>query len=82
MTNVGEIITNYNEKQIFHRFTMKTSKQKNVEKIGRQSKRRTKKIRKETSFIQYVETFEISFLTNIEFLSYDISRIFFYSFVY
>ena len=78
MTNVGESSRTNNEKQIFHRFTMKTPK----EKIGRKNKRRTKKIRKETSFIQYVETFEISFLTNIEFLSYDISRIFFYSFVY
>ena len=52
---------------------MKTPKEKiNVER---------KKLEKETSFIQYVETFEISFLINIDFLSYDISRIFFYSFV-
>ena len=40
-----------------------------------------KKLEKETSFIQYVETFEISFLINIDFLSYDISRIFFYKII-
>ena len=37
--------------------------------------------RKRRSYID-VATFEISFLINIEFLSYDIARIFFYTFVY